>query len=635
MTAYIAPIKEMSFVLNSVANLGIVCDQPRFDTTSPEIVTTVLDQAAKFATNILAPLNTVGDLIGSTIVDSQVREASGFAEAYQRFIDDGWTTLPCDPEFGGMGLPLCVGIATMEMWSAANLSFALCPMLGQGAIEALQSHASDYLRQQYLANMIAGQWTGTMNLTEAQAGSDLAAINTSARPKTNTLPQPNLTNDDQQQYLIQGNKIFITWGDHQMTDNIIHLVLARIDGAPAGVKGISLFLVPKYLPEENGLAGQQNDVVALSVEHKMGIHGSPTCVMSYGSNSEGAVGYLIGEENMGLSYMFTMMNNARLNVGTQGVALSDRAYQQAVSYAQQRVQGIAPGAETNGAIIDHPDVKRMLMLMRALTEASRALCYVTAANFDMGNHCLDPQTANAALRRGELLTPLAKAWSTEVSQEVTTLGMQVHGGMGYIEETGAAQLMRDARITTIYEGTTGIQANDFIGRKIIRDQGAEMHLLLNELQLTLTELEDISSLKLIKDNLHESSQALEQGLQWLFANHQSSQGLAATVASNFLMGVGTCIAGWLMAKSALVAHQKLIDNSRITNSLGEIKNSLGEITNSLGDNSNEPNLDSGFYTSKITTCRFYAAHILPRCKAYFAAVQTGMEPDLVLSAERF
>lgn len=595
MTDYIAPVKEMNFVLEHIADLNRVCAQSIFEESSPELVASILEEAAKFAGGVLAPLNTVGDLIGSKIVNNQVRETSGFAEAYQQFIDGGWTALACNPEFGGMGLPECVGIAAMEMWSAANVSFGLCPLLGQGAIEALQTHASDELRNLYLEKMISGQWTGTMNLTEAQAGSDLAAIKTKATR-------------DGDCYRIQGTKIFITWGDHQMTENIIHLVLARTADAPEGVRGISLFIVPKFLVTADGSPAEHNDVYALSVEHKIGIHGSPTCVMSFGGSevksSKGAVGYLVGEENMGLSYMFTMMNHARLNVGVQGVALSDRAYQQAVGYARERVQGNPPGSSARATIIQHPDVRRMLMLMRSLTEGSRALCYLTAANFDLGHHADNETARDAGSLRGELLTPIAKAWSTEVSQEVTSLGVQVHGGMGYIEETGAAQFMRDARITTIYEGTTGIQANDFIGRKVLRDRGAELRRLITEVRETQEKLSSWRNLKSVETALTKSVDALEEVTHWLLGDHSDNQTLAATVAFNFLMGAGTCIAGWLLAKSALIAQEKLTD-------------------------------DPAFYGAKITTCQFYAVHLLPRTHAYLDAVRNGEETHLMLLDEQF
>lgn len=595
MANYIAPLKEINFVLNEVAEISRVYDQERFAESNEELIASVLQEGARFANGVLAPLNSVGDLIGSRIVDKHVREASGFAEAYQKFIEGGWTSLPCDPAYGGMGLPESIGIAAMEMWSAANLSFALCPMLGQGAIEALRSHASDKLRDVYLEKMISGEWTGTMNLTESQAGSDLASIKTKAVFK----------NDH---YLISGTKIFITWGDHQMTENIIHLVLARVEGAPEGVRGISLFVVPKFLVKESGELGEHNDVYALSVEHKIGIHGSPTCVMSYGEQSEGAIGYLVGEENMGLPYMFTMMNHARLNVGVEGVALSDRAYQQAVSYAKDRVQGKPPTGENvdlekNAPIIYHPDVKRMLMLMRALTEGSRALCYLTAVYFDLGHGEAD-EGSEAALARAELLTPIAKAWSTEVSQEVTSLGVQVHGGMGYIEETGAAQLMRDARITTIYEGTTGIQANDLIGRKVLRDGGKEMARLLVDTQMTLKSMAAHAELIDVSSALKSAMLELGQVTNWILDRGADDSLLAGTAAFNYLMGAGTCISGWLLAKSAMISLDKMDE-------------------------------DPDFYRSKIITCRFFAAHILPRSASYLAAVKMSDDPSLMLSEDAF
>ncbi len=595
MADYNAPTKEMNFVLEYIAGLDRVCEQPGFEECNPELAASVLEEAAKFAGGVLAPLNTVGDLIGSKIVNDQVRETSGFAEAYQQFVEGGWTSLACNPAYGGMGLPECVGIAVMEMWSAANVSFGLCPLLGQGAIEALESHASDDLRNIYLEKMISGQWTGTMNLTEPQAGSDLAAIKTRA-----------IREDDH--YRIQGTKIFITWGDHQMTENIIHLVLARTADAPEGVRGISLFIVPKYLVSENGSPAEHNDVYALSVEHKIGIHGSPTCVMSFGdsdsSAGKGAIGYLVGEENMGLSYMFTMMNHARLNVGVQGVALSDRAYQQAVSYARERIQGNPPGASDRAAIIQHPDVKRMLMLMRSLTEGSRALCYMTAANFDLGHQAADDSLQKSQTLRGELLTPIAKAWSTEVSQEVTSLGVQVHGGMGYIEETGAAQFMRDARITTIYEGTTGIQANDLIGRKLLRDNGEEFTRLLSEMENTVLELTIHNSLKSVEAALSRAIRSLTETTHWLITNHRDNQEVAATLAFNFLMGAGTCIAGWLLAKSALISQEKYQE-------------------------------DPDFYGAKITTCQFYSAHVLPRTQSYLDAAKSSEDKNLMLAERLF
>lgn len=581
MTDYQAPTQDMMFALQHLAELDAVCELPAFQDSSPELIASVLDEAGKFAADVLAPLNRVGDLIGTKIVNRQVREASGFAEAYQQFIDGGWQALPCNPEFGGMGLPESVGLATMEIWSAANVSFALCPMLGQGAIEAIEHHASDALKDTFLPKMISGEWTGTMNLTEPQAGSDLSLVRTQATPQGD-------------HYLIRGTKIFITWGDHKMTENTVHLVLARMEGAPAGVKGISLFLVPKFLVNGDGTLGARNDVYAESVEHKIGIHGSPTCVMGFGQD-QGAVGYLIGEPNAGLSYMFTMMNHARLNVGVEGVALSDRAYQQAAHYARTRVQGTPVGGSETSTIIQHPDVRRMLMLMRAFTEASRALCYMTSAAFDIAHKADDPAQSASSLSRAELLTPISKAWSTEVSQEVTSIGVQIHGGMGYIEETGAAQLMRDARITTIYEGTTGIQANDFIGRKVIRDEGQALFELISTMQETIAATG--SAFPDMSDSLASSINQLKDTTEYILEHRETEKLLSGSAAFNYLMGSGTVIAAWLMLKSAQVA-------------------SVEETT---------------FNTTKQATAAFYFEHILPRANGYFKAAlarpETYMDLD--------
>jgi len=591
MYDYSAPVKDMSFVLNELADLSELCELPRFEEASAELVDTVLEEAGKFAAGVLAPLNRTGDLNGAQCVDNAVQETPGFAQAYQQFVESGWAALPCNPEYGGMGLPESVGLAAMEMWSASNISFGLCPMLSQGAINAIESHGSEAIKETYLGKMVSGEWTGAMNLTEPQAGSDLAVIRTSAEPKGD-------------HYLISGTKIFITWGDHQMTDNIVHLVLARTPDAPEGVKGISLFVVPKFLVNSDGSIGDRNDVYAVSVEHKMGIHGSPTCVMSFGDNG-GAVGYLVGEENKGLAYMFTMMNHARLNVGGQGVAVSDRAYQQAVAYAKDRVQGKAPGDREKGSIIRHPDVRRMLMVMRSLTEASRALCYVTASAFDSAHHAVDEDTRKLANLRGELLTPIAKGWSTEVSQEVSSLGVQIHGGMGFIEETGAAQYMRDARITTIYEGTTGIQANDFIGRKLMRDNGQEFSRLLQELRLTCDALgamgEGMASSAVA---LSEGTSTLQELADWLLLQSENNRQLPGAVAVDFLMAAGTVLGGWLMAKSSLVAQQKMDE-------------------------------DSAFNSAKVITARFYAEHIMPRASAYAKAAMSGSESTMALPDEQF
>ncbi|MEE8060063.1 MAG: acyl-CoA dehydrogenase, partial [Pseudomonadales bacterium] len=556
-----------------------------------DLVAAVLDEAAKFASGVLSPLNTIGDLNAAVCKDNAVQETMGFAAAYRQFVDGGWVALPCNPEYGGMGLPESVGMASMEMWTAANISFALCPMLGQGAIGAIEAHASDELKNIFLEKMVSGQWTGSMNLTEPQAGSDLAAVRSKAVPE-----------DDH--YRISGTKIFITWGDHQMTDNIVHLVLARTPDAPEGVKGISLFIVPKFLVNDDGSLGERNDAYAVSVEHKMGIHASPTCVMSFGENT-GALGYLIGEENKGLAYMFTMMNHARLNVGVQGVALADRAYQQAVSYARERVQGVAVGDVEKGTIIHHPDVRRMLMVMRSLTEASRALCYVSASAFDVAHHGLDGEGRKWANARGELLTPIAKGWSTEISQEVASLGVQIHGGMGFVEETGAAQTMRDTRITTIYEGTTGIQANDLIGRKLIRDGGGELNRLLADIRATQVEVAAVGEeMASIAAALADGVDSLEGVANWVISHQLDNPQLPAAVAVNFLMAAGTIVGGWLLAKAAMIAKAKMAE-------------------------------DQAFYGAKVITARFYAEQIMPRVAAYVKAAESGSDMTMALNDDQF
>ncbi len=591
MSDYVAPVKDMSFVLNELADLSAVCELPRFEESSPDLVGTIFDEAAKFAGGVLSPLNTVGDLNGAVCSDNAVQETRGFSDAYQQFVEGGWAALPCNPEYGGMGLPESVGVATMEMWTAANMSFSLCPMLGQGAIGAIEAHASDELKNIFLEKMVSGEWTGSMNLTEPQAGSDLAAVSCRAVAEGS-------------HYRLNGTKIFITWGDHQMTDNIVHLVLARTPDAPEGVKGISLFVVPKFLVNTDGSLGERNDAYAVSVEHKMGIHASPTCVMSFGDN-EGAIGYLVGEENKGLVYMFTMMNHARLNVGVQGVALADRAYQQAVSYARERVQGVAVGDTTKGGIIRHPDVRRMLMVMRVLTEASRALCYVAASAFDVAHHGQDEGSRKLANARGELLTPLAKGWATEISQEVTSLGVQVHGGMGFIEETGAAQFMRDARISTIYEGTTGIQANDLIGRKLIRDGGSELQRLVEDIRATQLDVAaEGEEMAVIAESLAVGASSLEQVASWVISHQEANPQLPVAIAVNFLMAAGTIVGGWLLARSALVAKAKMAD-------------------------------DESFYGAKIISARFYAEQIMPRAAAYMQAAKSGSDMTMALADEQF
>lgn len=454
MSNYTAPLRDMQFILNEVAGLEEICALPGNEECSVELVESILDEAAKFATGVLDPINRGGDTVGSLCKDGVVTTAPGFQDAYKLFCETGWNAMPFDPEYGGQGLPAVVTMAVNEMWKSSNMAFALCPMLTGGAIEAIAHHASDELKQKYLPKMVEGTWSGTMNLTEPNAGSDLAAIISKAKPVGDG------------SYLVSGTKIFITWGENDCAENIIHLVLARLPDAPPGLKGISLFLVPKFLVNDDGSLGARNDLICASIEHKLGIHGSPTAVMSYGEK-EGAIGYLIGEENKGVGYMFTMMNHARVNVGLEGVGIAERAYQHALWYARERVQGKIVGDKSNEkkTILHHPDVRRLLMECKSRTEAMRTLAYYAAAQIDKA-HAGDA----AAQARIDLLTPVVKGWSTEQGVELSSTALQVFGGVGFVEETGAAQYYRDSRITTIYEGTTAIQANDLVGRKLARER---------------------------------------------------------------------------------------------------------------------------------------------------------------------
>jgi len=468
MSTYRAPLADMHFVMNDLAGLSQVAALPGYEEATPDTVAAILEEAGRFAREVLDPLNFPGDREGSKLMpDGSVKTPAGFKAAYHQFVDNGWNGLTKSPDYGGQGLPHLVATAVEEMWHAANMAFDLCPLLTDGAVAAIELCGTPAQRAKYLPSMVSGRWTGTMNLTEPQAGSDLAAV------RTRAVPQPDGT------YKLYGQKIFITYGEQDYTENIVHLVLARTPDAPEGVKGISLFLVPKFLVNDDGSLGARNDVRCVSLEHKLGIHASPTAVLAYGDHG-GAVGYLVGEANRGLEYMFIMMNQARFSVGMEGVGLSERAYQRAVAYARERVQGRAVGAEAMqkaGPIIEHPDIRRMLMTMRAYTEAMRALGYVTAAAIDNAQHAPDAAARQRHQAFVELMIPIVKGWCTETGQEVTSIGVQVHGGMGFIEETGAAQYYRDARITTIYEGTTGIQANDLVGRKTARDAGATARLV--------------------------------------------------------------------------------------------------------------------------------------------------------------
>ena len=592
--AYTAPTRDMLFAMKELGGLDGILSQPEFQEVTPDLVESILDEASKFAGNVLDPINRQGDIQGCHWKDGAVTSAEGFKQAFASFCETGWHGMPASTEFGGQGMPTLLSTAVLEMWKGSNMAFSLCQMLTLGAVEAIAHHGSTALKQRYLEPMVAGRWTGTMNLTEPQAGSDLAALRTKAVPEGD-------------HYRITGTKIFITWGEHDMAENIVHLVLARLPDAPPGVKGISLFLCPKFLVNEDGSLGARNDLVCASIEHKMGIRGSATAVMSFGEGP-GAMGWLVGEENQGLACMFTMMNHARLNVGLEGVAISERAYQQARAYALDRVQGKTLGreGEDSRTIIGHPDVRRMLMDMKARVEAMRALAYFTAGQMDRAHGHEDPAQRRAAQSLVDLLIPVVKGWCTEGAQIVTAQGVQVHGGMGFIEETGAAQHQRDARITTIYEGTTGIQANDLIGRKLARDGGAVMKQLIEQMRA------DVATMSGQGDALLKSvAQALASGVQALT---EATHGLlkldarrAAAGAVPYLWLCGTVIGGWLMARSADAAGTQLASGAA----------------------------DDGFLAARRVTAQHFALHLLPLASAQRDQVLWGADSTLGLSDAQF
>ena len=598
MSTYHAPLQEMTFVLNELAGLAQVASLPGFEEASPDTVNAILEEAAKFATNVLDPLNSPGDREGATrLPDGSVKTPAGFKDAYQQFIQNGWNGLTKNPEYGGQGLPQLVATPVEEMWHSANMAFDLCPLLTQGAIEALELCATPEQKATFLPKMVDGTWTGTMNLTEPQAGSDLAAV------RTRAVPQGDGT------YKLYGQKIFITYGEHDYTENIIHMVLARTPNAPEGVKGISLFIVPKYLVNADGSLGARNDVQCVSLEHKLGIHASPTAVLAYGDQG-GAVGYLIGAENRGLEYMFIMMNLARFSVGVEGVGISERAYQRAVAYARDRVQGKPIGLDKgSGTIIEHPDIRRMLMTMRAYTEAMRAVAYVTAAAMDNARRHSDSDARKRHQAFVDLMIPIVKGWSTEIAQEVTYLGVQVHGGMGFIEETGAAQHYRDARIITIYEGTTGIEANDLIGRKTARDGGATARAVSDDIDKVAARLASHREpeLRSIGVRLAAATAALQGTIDWLVPEYGKNVRVAHAAAVPYLKLWGLLVGGWQLGRGALIASERL----------------------SAGEG------DADFLRAKITTARFYAEALLPQAEALAQSITEGSDAALALTADQF
>ena len=584
MSHYTAPVEDMGFVLKEVVGLEKVCEEAGLDTSTVDIIETVLDAAGKLAKEEIEPINKPADLEGLKINSSgEVTTAKGFKEAYQHYVEGGWGSLQFDTAYGGQGVPFVVAASVQEMWHSANMSWGLCPLLTQGAVEAITHNASEELKQRYLPKLISGEWSGTMNLTEGDAGTDVGALKTRAIP-------------EKDHYLLRGQKIYITWGEHDMTENIVHLVLARLPDAPAGVKGISLFLVPKILVNEDGSLGELNDLKALSLEDKIGIHACPTCVMSYGDTT-GAIGYLIGEENKGIQCMFTMMNNARLTVGLQGVSIAERAYQQTLSFCKERVQGVAPGYTDAGPIIRHPDVQRMLATMKSITEAARALTYTACAEVDMAAGDLPTEMLARHNRRLGLLTPIVKGWCTETAQEVASLSLQCHGGMGYIEETGIAQIFRDARILPIYEGTNGIQSMDLVGRKITGDGGLGIKELILEMKAFSNQISPDTLLsKAQLDRFKESLIALEEASS-LVLNNSENKHYLGMIAFDMLMMSGTITAAWQMLKS-LEKAKAAFENKKISSDFFESKTkSIGHFIDSI-----LPRYLAHFTTISATSC---------------------------------
>ena len=596
MRDYQAPIQDMQFTLETLCNWKQLNTLETFSEATPDLMIAVLEEAAKLSANIIAPLNRTGDREGARLVNGAVRMPEGFADAYRHYVEGGWNGLSAMPEWGGQGLPFCLALAVQETWTAANMAFSLCPMLTQGAIEALSRAGSDALKAVYLSKLVSGEWTGSMNLTEPQAGSDVGALKTRAEPQEDGT------------YRIFGQKIFITYGDHDMAENIVHLVLARLPGSPAGTKGISMFVVPKYLVKPDGTLGERNDVGCVSLEHKLGIHASPTCVMQFGEK-DGAVGWLIGEKDRGMRTMFIMMNHARINVGLQGVAIAERAWQQALSFSRERIQSVDVATPEAGSvpIIRHGDVRRMLMTMKAQTEAVRALTYYTAAAVDRAHAETDAMARAAAQGLADLLTPVAKAYATDIGVEVASLGIQIHGGMGYIEETGAAQHFRDARIAPIYEGTNGIQAMDLVGRKLNMDDGKHWRALFAEIRDFTDQLSDSDDLGALAPYLEDGIEALQHAAVWLTGNDPEQARDVAGGATPFLRMFGTLIGAWLLARQAVEAKRRLDDGAG----------------------------DIAYLKGKIVTAQFFAEQMLPPATALLGPITRGAETLFAIDEDEF
>ena len=595
--SYTAPLKDMLFDIEHLAQIDQVAQLPGFEDAGLDTAQAVLEECAKLAEGVLAPLNWEGDQNPSAFKDGAVQTTPGFKAAFRQYAEGGWQGLQHPQDFGGQGLPKTIGAACIEMINSANMSFALCPLLTDGAIEALLTAGSDALKTTYLEKLVTGEWTGTMNLTEPQAGSDLALVRTRAEPQGDGT------------YKVFGTKIFITYGDHDMAENIVHLVLARVQGAPEGVKGISLFVVPKFLVNPDGGLGARNDAHCVSIEHKLGIKASPTAVLQFGDHG-GAIGYLVGEENRGLEYMFIMMNAARYAVGMQGIAIAERAYQKAVAYARDRVQSrpVDGSMKESATIIHHPDVRRMLMTMRALTEGCRAMATVAAAAYDAAHHHADAQVRKDNAAFYEFMVPLVKGYSTEMGIEVASLGVQVHGGMGFIEETGAAQYYRDARILTIYEGTTAIQANDLVGRKTARDGGAVAHAIAAQIAKTEQALHASSSAaaQTVAARLETARLAYLDVVDFVVKNTKSSPNAVFAGSVPYLLLAGRLVAGWQLARSLLVADALLHQGQ-----------------------------DSAFMQAKIVTAQFYADHVLSAIPGMRDAIVAGADSVNALALDAF
>jgi alkylation response protein AidB-like acyl-CoA dehydrogenase len=594
---YRAPLRDMQFALRELAGIDGVAALPGCEETL-DVLDSVLEEAAAFASGVLDPLNRVGDKEGCKWNAGDVTTPPGFKEAYKKFAGAGWIGLPVPEEYGGQGLPQILLGPTLEMWNAANIGFANGPLLNQGAIEAIELVGSEEQKRRFIPNLVSGKWTGTMCLTEPQAGSDLAQVRTRAVPSGD-------------RHLISGTKIFITFGEHDMAENIIHLVLARLPDAPEGTKGISLFIVPKFVVNDDGSLGERNDVVCASIEHKLGVNGNPTCTLNYGEKGSGAAGYLVGEPNRGLEYMFIMMNAARFSVGVQGIGLADRAYQSALEYAKERIQGrdLKPGSRAPEPIIKHPDVRRMLMTQKATIEAMRALSYVIAASLDYAQRHPDERVRKEHKAFVEFMIPIVKGWCTENAVELCSTALQVFGGMGYIEETGIAQQYRDVRIITIYEGTTGIQALDLIGRKLLRDMGASAMSIGKKMEAVARECAAHADpvVKRIGDALGKSLAMLNETSQWIGMNAMGDLHRAFACSVPYLRFWGTVAGGWQMARAALISSGKIAS----------------------GDGEAE------FYRAKLATASFFATHVLAQCATFQRQITESSADVMALSETQF